>query len=321
MSGRRYGRRRRKKRSCGLSFLLAINKPYGEVTRSVDNFVGRVLGDDGVGHIGTLDPAVTGVLVLAVGQATKLINQIEEGRQKTYSATIAFGCETETDDAEGAVTKSSGVPAQLYDEEFAKKTIESLIGPGVQRPPRYSAIKIDGVRAYDLARTGVEFELPEREITIYDARLTGIEDGEELRWHCDFVVSPGTYIRALARDIGRVVGSAAHLCALCRTSAGQVDLSDCVELEEVEKAGVEGILELALDPVQVLGLPTYELTAEELAKVCNGSAFAPRGSATIAEGQRVSLVRGTCLYGVWAMENGLLRARANCPAGIEGVRA
>ena len=213
MAGLKHGRRRRKKRSCGLSFLLAINKPYGEVTRSVDNYVGRVLGDGGVGHIGTLDPAVTGVLVLAVGQATKLINQIEEGRQKTYAATISFGHETETDDAEGAVTRSSSIPQQLYDEEFARQTLASLVGPGVQRPPKYSAIKIDGVRAYDLARAGVEFELPEREITVYDARLVGIDNNKTLSWHCDFVVSPGTYIRALARDIGREVGSAAHLSA------------------------------------------------------------------------------------------------------------
>ena len=94
-----------------------------------------------------------------------------------------------------------------------------------------------------------------------------------------------------------------------------------MELEEVGKAGVEGILTLALDPTQALGLPTYSLTSDELAKVCNGSPFAPSEHEAIEEGQRVSLVHDTRLYGVWALQNGLLRAQANCPLGIEGVRA
>lgn len=320
MAGRRPGRRRRKKRSCGLSFLLAIDKPYGEVTRSVDNYVGRVLGDDGVGHIGTLDPAVTGVLVLAVGQATKLISQIEEGRTKSYTASIAFGSQTDTDDAQGDVIRTSDIPAKLYDGDYAKQVLSAFMGPGRQRPPRFSAVKVDGVRAYDLARAGKEFELPERDMYVYSAELLGIDDDEGLVWRCAFEVSPGTYIRALARDIGLEQGCAAHLGSLCRTQSGMVRLDDCVELEQVTQAGPEGILSLALDPVAVLGLPAYALSSEELALVKNGSAFAPSGSGGFAEGQRVSVVRGTRMYGVWYMEGGKLRARANCPLGIEGVR-
>lgn len=312
--------RRRKRRVSGLNLLLAVNKPYGEVTRAVDNFVGRVLKDDGVGHIGTLDPAVTGVLVLAVGQGRKLIACIEEGRRKTYSASIAFGTQTDTDDSQGEVIRTAPVPPELYDEAYARRVVEGLVGCARQRPPRFSAIKIDGVRAYDLARAGVEFELPERDIQIYEARLNGIETDGGLRWLCDFVVSPGTYIRSIARDIGYEVGSAAHLGALCRTTAGAVTLDDCVSLEQIQELGPEGVRGVALDPVRVLGHPVYHLTQEELARVGYGTPFVPREGSGYAEDQLVSLVRGTALYGVWRMQGGRLRPHANCPLGVEGVR-
>ena len=316
---RRGGRRRR--RSSGLNLLLAIDKPYGEVTRAVDNRVGRAIGDGGVGHIGTLDPAVTGVLVLAVGQATKLINHIEEGRTKTYVATISFGTQTTTDDAQGEVLRTAKVDQALFDEAYAKSTIEALRGPGRQRPPRFSAIKVNGVRAYELAREGVEFELPERDMHIYDARLLNVSDDGGLSWRCEFVVSPGTYIRAIARDLGIAVGSAAHLSSLCRTGAGAVTLGDCVTLEQVEDAGREGVLALAIDPTYVLGLPVLELSERELECARNGVSFVPAKGAGVDEGQRVSIVRGGRLYGIWGMEDGRLRSVANCPLGIEGVRA
>ncbi len=316
---RRGGRRRR--RSSGLNLLIAINKPYGEVTRAVDNRVGRAIGDGGVGHIGTLDPAVTGVLVLAFGQATKLINHIEEGRTKTYVGTISFGTQTTTDDAQGEALRTAEVPESLYDEAFAQSVIEGLRGPGKQRPPRFSAIKVNGVRAYELAREGVEFELPERDMHIYDARLLGIERDDGLGWCCEFVVSPGTYIRSIARDLGIAVGSAAHLSSLCRTGAGVVTLSDCVTLEQVEEAGREGVSALAIDPTYVLGLPTYVLSERELERARNGVPFVPANDVSAEEGQRLAIVRQGCLYGIWRMDGGYLRSVTNCPAGIEGVRA
>ncbi|MBR3226183.1 MAG: tRNA pseudouridine(55) synthase TruB [Atopobiaceae bacterium] len=315
---RRGGRRRR--RSSGLNLLIAIDKPYGEVTRAVDNRVGRAIGDSGVGHIGTLDPAVTGVLVLAVGQATKLINHIEEGRTKTYVATISFGTQTTTDDAQGEVLRMAEVPQRLRDEGFARAAIEALRGPGKQRPPCFSAIKVNGVRAYELAREGVEFELPERDMYVYDARLLDIHNGDRLSWRCEFVVSSGTYIRAIARDVGIAVGSAAHLSSLCRTGAGAVTLDDCVTLEQVEDAGREGVSALAIDPTYVLGLPVYKLSEQELERARNGVPFVPTQTPDADEGERIAIVRQECLYGIWRMDEGRLRPMANCPKGIEGVR-
>lgn len=321
MSARRSGYRRRKKRSSGLNLLIAVNKPYGKVTRAVDNYVANALGDDGVGHIGTLDPAVTGVVVLAVGQAKKLISSIEDGRQKSYSAAIAFGFETNTDDADGTAIRSAAVPERLYEREYAAGIISSLVGEQRQRPPRYSAIKVNGVRAYDLARAGEDFELPERDVHIYDATLTGIDTTDGLRWNCDFTVSPGTYIRSLARDIGRMTGSAAHLGALCRTAAGFVTLDDCVCMEQVAELGAEGVRAVALDPTAVLGLPTYTLNDEELEHARNGRTIEMRPETCGHGTSRVSLVHQDRLYGVWNVVDGALRPQVNCPLGVEGVRA
>ncbi len=312
--------RRRSKRTSGLNLLFALNKPSGMVTRSVDNAVGNALMDDGVGHLGTLDPSVTGVLVLAVGQGRKLISCIEEGKRKGYMGSIAFGEERATDDAEGDVTHTADIPSELYDYAFAEKAVAALVGRRMQRPPRYSAVKVGGVRAYELARGGEEFELPEREIEIYDARLVGIDTERGLRWLCSFEVSTGTYIRAIARDLGRALGCAAYLSDLCRTSSGNVRLSDCVTLEAIERTGRQGAREAALDPVRVLGFPTYCLEERELGLATHGTPFAPRDACRYAHDGLVSLVRGNLLYGVWCLDGGLLRPKANCPMGVEGVR-
>lgn len=316
--GRRYGRRN--KRSCGLNLLLAVNKPLGQVTRALDNAVQDALQDDGVGHIGTLDPAVTGVVVLCVGQARKLINLIEEGKRKSYAATIEFGTQTDTDDAEGSVIRSADVPACVLSKDYARSVIASFVGVQDQVPPKYSAIKVDGVRAYDRARAGEDFELPPRRIEVFDARLGDVsqDDAGNVCWSCDFDVSAGTYVRSLARDLGLVVHSAAHLKSLCRTASGNVSLSDCVTLEQIVEAGADGVSRFALDPAQVLGLPVRKISAAEVELVQNGRFLSAEDA---LDESCVSLVREGRLYGVWQAKGGLLRPRTNCPLGIEGVRA
>ncbi len=316
--GRGYGRHAR--RSCGLNLLFAVDKPAGQVTRALDNAVQDALHDDGVGHIGTLDPAVTGVVVLCVGQARKLISLIEEGKRKSYKATIAFGTQTDTDDAEGAPIRIAPVPDSVRDAAYARDVLARFAGVLDQVPPKYSAIKVDGVRAYDRARAGEEFELPARSVEVHDARLVDIWQDDEgvVCWECDFDVSAGTYVRALARDIGRAVGSAAHLGRLCRTASGNVSLADCVTLEQVMAAGCEGIGEFALDPTKVLGLPVRRLTAAELEDVQNGRFLSAQDA---IDESCVSIVRESRLYGVWQARDGRLRPRVNCPLGIEGVRS
>ena len=310
--------RRRRRRSSGLNLLIAIDKPFGEVTRSIDNQVGRVLRDDGVGHAGTLDPAVTGVVVLGVGQAKKLIPLLEEGKRKAYAARIDFGTQTDTDDAQGSAIREAAVPNELRDEDYARKVLASFVGKIKQRPPMYSAIKVDGVRAYDRARAGEVFELDPREVEVFEARLVSISCGECVSWHCDFVVSGGTYIRAIARDLGLVTNSAAHLGALCRTASGPVALEDCTTLSRVQELGPERISEVALDPVRLLGYPSLELSERELVLVQNGTRFTPQ-TGDLVEGDMVSLVYGGRLFGVWQLEDGLLRPKTNLPLGVEGV--
>ncbi len=313
--------RRRRRRACGRNLLLAVNKPYGEVTRAVDNQVGKALADDGVGHIGTLDPAVTGVLVLAVGQARKLIPCVEEGRRKAYSARIVFGTQTDTDDAQGTSIKTAPVPERVLDESYARDVLSCFVGSGKQRPPRFSAIKVDGVRAYDRARAGEDFELPERDIVVYEASLAKVGTLEDPYWDCDFVVSPGTYIRALARDLGPMVGSVAHLGQLCRTASGLVTLDDCVDLQQIVDCGLDGVGALALDPVKVLGFPVVELGPKDLECVRNGRQFAPANLGPATDGALFSLINDGRLYGVWRYADGVLRPHVNCPLGVEGVSA
>lgn len=311
--------RRRNRRVSGLSLLFAIDKPYGMVTRKLDNCAAKVLRDDGIGHVGTLDPAVTGVVVLAVGQAKRLIPLMEEGKQKRYVARIRFGAETQTDDAEGSVVRSAEVGPELYDLSFAQGVVESFAGKSMQRPPRFSAIKVNGVRAYDRARAGEEFELPERPIEVFESRLLGIDTADGLCWDCEFLVSPGTYVRSIARDMGRRTNSAAHLDSLRRTASGPVTAGDCIAYDKLHELGQEGVREAALDPTSVLGYPTYELTDQELSFAMNGRAIRARESG-LSEGCLVSIVRGNMMYGVWRMQDGMLRSRTNCPDGIEGVR-
>ena len=308
--------------------LIAIDKPYGMVTRKLDNEVANALGDDGVGHIGTLDPAVTGVVMLCVGQARKLISLIEDGKTKSYRAVVEFGTQTDTDDAQGQAMLTVPTPACVADPEYAQKVVASFVGEQDQVPPKYSAIKVNGVRAYDRARAGEDFELPARRVHVFHAAFLGMEgtpgnaeaqSEAPVRWTCDFSVSAGTYIRAIARDMGIAVGGAAHLAELCRTSSGNVSLTDCVSLDAVREAGKDGVSAFALDPTKVLGLPVLRLSQKELALVQNGRSLARPGD--LGEGQLVSLVFGNRLYGVWVVRDGRLRACTNCPLGIEGVRS
>ncbi len=241
-----------KRGESGLSLLVAVDKPSGMSSHDVVNRVRRVFGERRVGHTGTLDPMATGVLPLCVGPATRL-DQYLTGHDKRYRVDIAFGYETTTDDAEGEVVTRKPVPGELFDESFARRFLEGVVGAHEQVPPQYSAVKVDGKRAYQLARSGSKADLEPRSIEVYEANLHSCETDSQtglLLWSIDFSVSKGTYIRALARDIGREVGSAAHVAALQRRRAGAITLDDCVSLESLENLGVDA----AIDPVAVLGL-------------------------------------------------------------------
>ena len=309
-----------KRGSSGLNLLLGVDKPEGLSSHDVVNRVRGILRERRVGHAGTLDPAATGVMVVGVGQGTRLMGLLT-AETKSYVATIAFGTSTNTDDAEGEVTDTRDVPKALEDPSFAKGVVEGLVGSQLQTPPSYSAISIDGRRAYQRARAGEELDLAARPIDVKEAILLGIvrrDSDDTLCWTCAFTVSKGTYIRAIARDLGLAAGTCAHLCALRRTASGTVTLKDCVTLDELSERGAERVGEVCLDPVVALGLTRCDLSARELEDVICGRRLSRRGR-DLGEGELVSMVHGDKLYGVWEAHDRSVRSKVSFPHGIGGV--
>ncbi|MBP3885148.1 MAG: tRNA pseudouridine(55) synthase TruB [Olsenella sp.] len=300
----------------GINCLLAIDKPVGMSSHDVVNRVRRALGERRVGHAGTLDPAASGVLVVGVGQGTRLMGMLTQD-SKAYEARIAFGRETDTDDAEGSVVREAAPPERASDAGYASGVLSSLEGEVDQVPPAYSAISVGGRRSYQRARSGEKVELPARRVTIESARLLGVEDGGRV-WHCRFDVSKGTYIRSIARDLGRSLGSAAHLCGLRRVSSGTVGIERCVTIDEIEASGREGVTSHMLDPVSALDLPVRPIDEDEYADAMCGKPLSSLGL-VLDEGQRVALVHRGSVVGVWHLEGGRLRCDANFPDGISGV--
>jgi tRNA pseudouridine55 synthase len=193
-----------------------------------------VIGEKHVGHGGTLDPAATGLLPVLIGSATKIVTTLH-GARKVYAAWIRFGTETTTDDAAGTPTRSAGRPAR----EDAERALSRFRGVIQQRPPAYAAVKVDGRRSYDRAREGDLAEPAAREVQVFRIDMA--------RWTEDdlavlVVCSSGTYVRSIARDVGREAGSAAHLAALRRLAVGALDVRDAIGIEALRGAGREAAL-------------------------------------------------------------------------------
>jgi tRNA pseudouridine55 synthase len=207
--------------------ILLVDKPQGWTSHDVVAKARGLTQQRKIGHTGTLDPMATGLLVLCLGDATRLVEYMSR-HDKGYEGLITLGVTTDTDDAEGTPTGQGSVPvitaAELADLE-ARFTGELL-----QRPPAYSAVKVAGKRAYAVARGGGTVELAERPVQVHSLRLTAVaSDGLSISVRC----GPGTYIRSLARDIGEALGCGAHLSALRRTRVGLFDLDSACSLEDV----------------------------------------------------------------------------------------
>ena len=164
-----------KRGNTDLNFLIAINKPTGMTSHDVINRIRTITGEGRVGHMGTLDPLASGVMIIGVGSAARLNNYLEED-EKTYVAKITLGKSTNTFDAEGEVTQSADVNQKFLTENFVKDYLSNMVGLITQTPPAFSAIKINGKPAYKDARAGKDVDLPEREVEIYSANLISIED-------------------------------------------------------------------------------------------------------------------------------------------------
>jgi tRNA pseudouridine55 synthase len=203
--------------------LLLVDKPAGITSHDVVQLARRAYHEKSIGHLGTLDPFATGLLILLIGRFTRLATFIET-EPKVYEATIRFGTETDSDDCTGSVTREASLPST----ETVLQAIPSFTGIITQVPPAYSAKSVDGTRAYDAARMGEPLHLKPVEVNVASWSVTATRENEiDVTIEC----GTGTYIRSLARDLGRATGSAAHLASLRRTRSGSFSVEDATTVD------------------------------------------------------------------------------------------
>ncbi|MBW2293260.1 MAG: tRNA pseudouridine(55) synthase TruB [Deltaproteobacteria bacterium] len=266
----------------GPAGFLVVDKPPGQTSHDVVDAARKWLGIRRVGHLGTLDPQATGVLPLAVREATKLISFIEKD-SKSYVGSVRFGVETDTLDAQGRETRRYDGP--LPSRAEVEAALEAFRGEIEQIPPMYSAVKKNGVPLHRLARRGEEVERDPKRVTISRLDLTKFEEGlAEIRVDC----SAGTYVRVLAAEIGNALGCGAHLESLRRLSSGPFDVTQAVSFEQLEAEAAAGVIEKrVISPADAMGLPVLELLAEGAQRVRHGADISPGARLRIAPGERV----------------------------------
>jgi len=286
------------------SGILLVDKPGGMTSHDVVSRTRRALGTRKVGHAGTLDPMATGLLLLGVDSSTRLLTYLV-GLGKRYAATIRLGVATDTDDAEGqviATTDSSAVSRDAIDAGIA-----TLTGEISQVPSSFSAIKVDGRRSYDRARAGEEVVLQPRTVTISRFEvLDERRDGATIDLDVVVECSSGTYIRALARDLGRDLAVGGHLTALRREAIGEFEVQDAVALDAVEAASLRSPASIAAHL-----FPVVRLNAEQAVDLANGK----RISLEVADAPIVAAVTADDrLAGLVEVTAGRARVLVNFPA-------
>lgn len=238
--------------------LLLVDKPAGITSHAVVDRARQIIGTRRIGHAGTLDPFATGLLILLVGRATRLLPFLD-AEPKVYRATIRFGVRTTTDDPDGEPLFEAPPP----EPSAVERAIAALTGHLLQRPPIFSAKRVAGVRAYAAARRGDPLTLEPVGITVYEWRVLGREGSDlDVEIHC----SGGTYIRALARDLGEATGSAAHLATLRRIRSGRFAVEDARSIDDIER----GDFELLAPTAAVAQLPRQALDDLDAKRVTHG---------------------------------------------------
>jgi tRNA pseudouridine55 synthase len=284
---------------------VVLDKPVGMTSTHAVSVVKRLFSAKRAGHAGTLDPLASGCLPLALGEATKTVPFVMDGR-KIYRFTVQWGAERDTDDAEGRVVGTSDIRPGA---DAIRAVLPRFTGTIDQVPPRYSAVKVEGERAYDLARDGEVVELRSRPVEIHRLELLGVPDPE----HAVFAAEcgKGTYVRALARDMGRLLGALGHVTALRRTAVGPFDEADMISLEQLEAlchraAAGEASLADALMPVETAldDIPALAISRADAARL-------QRGQAVLLRGRDAPIFRGT----VYVTASGQLVALAEVDRG------
>lgn len=260
----------RRKKGEKIDGWINLDKPLGLSSTQAMAKVRRALNAQKAGHAGTLDPLASGILPIALGEATKTIPYIQDG-MKTYEFTVSWGEQRSTDDSEGDVIASSDVRPSL---EQIKSALPAFIGEIEQIPPKFSAIKIDGERAYDLARDGEDFEIKAREVYIESVELVEARENE-----ADLVMScgKGTYVRALARDLALKLGTYGYVSALRRTRVGPFNAQEALTLEKllakIEELGDSAATLDALLPLETAldDIPAFAIKEDEAVRIRNGN--------------------------------------------------
>ena len=258
----------------GPSGLVIVDKPSGMTSHDVVARIRRLAGTRRVGHAGTLDPMATGVLVVGVEQATRLLGYLTL-TEKEYLATIRLGQSTTTDDAEGE--PAGGASAADVSAETLAAAVADLTGPIMQVPPAVSAVKVAGQRAYRLTRAGAAPELAARPVTVFEFTIASRRPaGDLLDLDATVRCSSGTYIRALARDLGHALGTGGHLVGLRRTRVGGYGVEDARTLEQL----AERFEVVPLARAAQAAFPGRDLSADEARRLAHGGRLAPAGDAT-----------------------------------------
>ena len=263
-----------------LDGLFLIDKEAGLTSRRVDNIIGKRYGTHAVGHLGTLDPFATGLLIVAINKGTKLLTYLNDG-DKTYEASLLLGKKTSTGDLEGEVTEEKVIPD--ISKEKLDEVLRSFLGKSQQIPPKFSAIKVNGVPMYKAALQGKEVELKPRDITIYS--IEG--DIESNIIHFVAKVSKGTYIRTLGEDIAEKLGTVGHLISLRRLTVGDISVDQAKKIDDLKDEDI-------ISGKGLIDLPSVELTDEQEWKAKNGQSLSFE-----VEEDKVLLTKGDSLVAVY----------------------
>ncbi|MGG0794028.1 tRNA pseudouridine(55) synthase TruB [Brevibacillus laterosporus] len=283
--------------------VLVLHKPAGMTSHDCVAKIRRIFQTKKVGHTGTLDPDVTGVLPICINNATRIVEYLQE-LPKAYEVVMRIGSTTTTEDASGEVLETAKVDAATITRERVEEAMQGMLGVIEQTPPMYSAIKVNGQRLYDLAREGITIERKAREVTIYELQLHHIESNAEyvdVSFYC--LCSKGTYMRTLCVDLGQKLGYPAHMAKLVRVKSGPFTMQHAHTFEELEASmnkeqGSKSIEQLVIPIGEALSyLPRYEITADRAKAVRNGLETGLPGC-QVEEGNLICLYSNGQLLGI-----------------------